>query len=245
MVPLARRVLDAMETLVAEADLARRPFSGTLRLGLIPTVAPYLLPVALRGLRRAFPELDVEVHEERTSRLVDGLTTGRLDAAVLALPAGQRGLVEEPLYDEDFVLVVPRAHPMADHAAAVHPRALRELNVLLLEEGHCLRDQALDVCREVGTGIEAATRAASLTTLVQLVSAGMGVTLLPETAVAVETRRGGLAVAHFAPPVPGRRVGLLYRESSGQATEYAAIAGELRRAVRARKLPVRLAGSTS
>jgi LysR family transcriptional regulator, hydrogen peroxide-inducible genes activator len=245
MVPLARQVINAVDAMVAEADLARRPFSGTVRLGIIPTVAPYLLPVALRGLSRAFDSLTVEVHEERTTRLVDGLATGRLDAAVLALPAGHRGLTEEPLYDEEFLLVVPRGHP-AGQEAAVSATTLRELDVLLLDEGHCLRDQALDVCREVGAaGVVAATRAAGLTTLVQLVAAGMGVTLLPETAVAVEAKRGSLAVTRFEAPAPSRRIGLVFRESSGRGAEYAAIAAELRRAIRARRLPVRLAGQDS
>ncbi|AHH94021.1 putative hydrogen peroxide-inducible genes activator [Kutzneria albida DSM 43870] len=243
MVPLARTVAVAVDAMVAEADLARRPFSGTLRLGIIPTVAPYLLPAALRGLRRSFGSLAVEVHEERTARLVDGLATGRLDTAVLALPTGHRGLVEQPLYDEEFVLVVPRGHPAAGRAS-VSPKSLRELEVLLLDEGHCLRDQALDVCREVGAaGVESATRAASLSTLVQLVAADMGVTLLPETAVAVETRRGGLAVTRFSPQAPSRRIGLVYRESAGRGEEYAAIAAELRRAARVRRLPVRIAGT--
>lgn len=239
LVPRARAVLDAVDQLVAEAAAVGTPFAGTLRLGIIPTVAPYLLPVVLPGLREAFPALEPVVYEERTGQLLDGLTTGRLDAAVLALPVTGRGLVAIPLYAEDFVLVVPRDHPLG-RTSGVSRAALRDLTVLLLEEGHCLRDQALDVCREVGTGVEAATRAASLSTLVQLVAAGMGVTLLPRTAVAVETRRAGLAVARFADPAPGRRIGLVYRESSGRSAEYTAIAAELRRAVREGKLPVRL-----
>jgi LysR family hydrogen peroxide-inducible transcriptional activator len=239
LLPRARQVLDAVDSLVTEADQARRPFSGTLRLGLIPTVAPYLLPAALRGLRQDFPELELEVHEERTSQLFDGLTTWRLGAAVLALPAGQAGLTEHALYDEDFVLVVPHGHPMAKYPT-VSPSALRDLNVLLLEEGHCLHDQARDVCREAGGGARATTSAASLATLVQLVAADLGVTLLPETAVPVETRRGRLEVVRFATPAPSRRIGLLHRESSGQADEYATIAAKLRQAIRTRKLPVRL-----
>ncbi|WP_229686848.1 LysR substrate-binding domain-containing protein [Longimycelium tulufanense] len=237
--PKARAVLDAVDALVTEAAMVGKPFAGTLRLGIIPTVAPYLLPVALDALAKAFPALEPEVHEERTGRLLEGLGTGRLDVAVLALPAGGRGLAEVPLYAEDFVLVVPKRHELAG-TIDVSRVALRKLDVMLLEEGHCLRDQALDVCREVGGRVEAATRAASLGTLVQLVAAGMGVTLLPETAVGVETRRSGLAAARFCDPAPGRRIGLVYRESAGRAAEYTEIAAELRRAVRTRKLPVRL-----
>ncbi|WP_030105736.1 hydrogen peroxide-inducible genes activator [Actinoalloteichus caeruleus] len=240
LVPRARAVLDAMDALVTEVAVFGRPFTGRLRLGIIPTVAPYLLPVALPALRRAFPELEIEVHEERTAPLLDGATTGRLDLAVLALPVVDRNLAALLLYAEDFVLVTPKDHPLAERQV-ISRQALRDLDVLLLEEGHCLRDQALDVCREVGTGVETAARATSLTTLVQLVAAGMGVTLLPASAVSLETRRNQLRVSRFASPKPGRRIGVVYRDSAGREAEFTAIAHELRRAVRTRRMPVRLA----
>ncbi|MFB9904542.1 hydrogen peroxide-inducible genes activator [Allokutzneria oryzae] len=237
LLPHARRVLDAMEALTDQAAEAATPFSGKLRLGIIPTVAPYLLPTALRALRRAYPLLDTEVHEERTARLVEGIGSGRLDVAVLALPAEGRGLTERPLYDEDFVLVVPKGGSVTEGPVPV--TMLRELDVLLLEEGHCLRDQALDVCHEVGAAVAEMTRAVSLTTLVQLVVADMGTTLLPETAVSLEARRAGLSVLRFEAPAPGRRIGLVHRSSAGRAGEYAEIAEELRRVIRVRRLPVR------
>ncbi|MBC6447269.1 hydrogen peroxide-inducible genes activator [Actinokineospora xionganensis] len=239
LLPRARTVLDALEALVAEADETRKPFRGTIRLGVIPTVAPYLLPTVLRGLAQAFPAMTVEVQEERTAALLDGLGAGRVDAAILAVPVDTRGLVVDPIFEEDFVLVAPRGHALSTMESLAADR-LPELDVLLLEEGHCLRDQTLDICK--GVNASSATRAASLTTLTQLVSAGMGVTVLPETAVAVEVKRAGLAVTRFAPPAPRRRIALVYRESTGRVDEYAAVAAQLRRVVRIRRLPVRLTG---
>lgn len=236
LLPHAGAVLAA---LVAESDSACEPFCGTFRLGIIPTIAPYLLPVALRGLTQAFPSLTMEVNEERTAALLTGLQAGRIDAAILAVPVEARGLAVDRLYEEDFVLVSPRGHQLSTRDSA-GPGELRDLDVLLLEEGHCLRDQTLDICTEAGIFADSATRAASLTTLAQLVSAGMGVTVLPETAVAVEVKRAGLTVTGFDSPAPRRRIALVYRESAGRSAEYTAIAGELRRVVRTRRLPVRV-----
>ncbi|MGW0661266.1 hydrogen peroxide-inducible genes activator [Streptodolium elevatio] len=236
----ARRVLDALDDLVDEAESARRPFTGPLHLGVIPTVAPYTLPTLLRLVRDDYPELDLYVHEEQTHSLLDGLASGRLDLLLLALPAGASGVDEIPLYEEDFTLVVPEGNALAGRSDV--PRsALRDLDMLLLDEGHCLRDQALDVCREVGAAEAGATRATSLPTLVQLVAGGLGVTLLPETAITVETRPGSqLAVAHFAAPAPSRRVGLVMRASTGRAAEFGQLAESLRGALA--RLPVRIVG---
>jgi LysR family hydrogen peroxide-inducible transcriptional activator len=157
---------------VAQSDSVRPPFCGTIRLGIIPTVAPYLLPVVLRGLAQAFPALGVEVREERTAALVEGLRAGRIDGALLAVPVESRGVVVDPLYEEDFVLVSPRGHELSTRDS-VDAGELGSLD-LLLEEGHCLRGQTLDICAEAGVDAQSATRAASLTTLTQLVSVGMG-----------------------------------------------------------------------
>jgi LysR family hydrogen peroxide-inducible transcriptional activator len=234
----ARRVLDALDDLVDEAEAARRPFTGPLHLGVIPTVAPYVLPTLLRLVRERFPELDLYVHEEQTHSLLDGLTSGRLDLLMLALPAGVPGVDEIPLYDEDFTLVVPEGDRLGGRSDIARAQ-LRDLDVLLLDEGHCLRDQALDVCREVGAGEAGATRAASLPTLVQLVAGGLGVTLLPETAITVETRPGSqLEVARFADPAPYRRIGFVMRASTGRAGEFDELAQALRQS--AEGLPVRV-----
>lgn len=237
----ARAVLEALGDLLDEAEAARAPFTGVLRLGVIPTVAPYLLPTVLRLVHDAYPELDLQVHEEQTSSLLDGLAAGRLDLLLLAVPLGVPSVAELPLFDEDFVLVTPRDHWLAGRAD-IPREALRQLDLLLLEEGHCLRDQALDVCREAGRteGASATTTAAGLSTLVQLVVSGLGVTLLPRTAVPVETGRSAdLATGYFADPAPSRSIALAMRAGTARAEEFEAFASALRGALK--PLPVRFA----
>ncbi|MFB7613452.1 MULTISPECIES: LysR substrate-binding domain-containing protein [unclassified Kitasatospora] len=240
----ARRVLASLQSLTEEVEAARRPFTGPLHLGVIPTVAPYLLPDVLRLVRDRYPELELHVHEERTPSLLEGLAGGRLDVLLLALPAGGGSPTRDiPLFDEDFVLVTPPDHPLAGRVDV--PRdVLLDLDVLLLEEGHCLRDQALDICREVGADQAggSTTRAAGLSTLVQLVAGGLGVTLLPATALDVEAgRTDRLAAVRFAAPAPGRRIGLATRPGSARSAEYDRFAASLREVLA--ELPVRIVGS--
>ncbi|SFS94262.1 LysR family transcriptional regulator, hydrogen peroxide-inducible genes activator [Streptomyces harbinensis] len=236
----ARCVLDTVRELVEEAEAARAPFTGLLRLGVIPTCAPYLLPTVLRLIREEFPALEPRVHEERTAELLEGLAGGRLDALLLAVPLGHPGLTELPLYDEDFALVLPHGHPLAGRRDI--PRAaLRDLELILLDEGHCLRDQALEICQEAGreAGATMAASAAGLSTLVQLVAGGLGVTLLPRTALKVETARSEeLATGFFADPAPTRRIALVTRTGTARAAEFETLARALRRALR--PLPVRI-----
>jgi LysR family hydrogen peroxide-inducible transcriptional activator len=236
----ARAVLDAVGELMEEAEAAQAPFTGVLRLGVIPTVAPYLLPTVLRLVHERYPDLDLQVHEEQTSSLLEGLAAGRLDLLLLAVPLGVPGVTELPLFDEDFVLVTPEDHWLGGRTDI--PRdALRELRLLLLDEGHCLRDQALDICREAGRadGAAVTTTAAGLSTLVQLVAGGLGVTLLPRTAVTVETgRTDHLVTGWFADPAPSRRVALAMRTGAARQAEFEELAGALREAMRA--LPVRV-----
>jgi len=229
----ARGVLAGLHALGEEVEASRRPFTGPMHLGVIPTVAPYLLPTVLQLARDSYPDLELHIHEERTPRLLDGLAAGRLDVLLLALPSVP-GMRDIPLYDEDFVLITPPGHELAGRTDV--PRdLLLDLDVLLLEEGHCLRDQALDLCREAAGG----TRAAGLPTLVQLVAGGLGVTLLPATAVEVETGRADrLATTRFAAPAPGRRIGLTHRPGSARTPEYQRLAGTLREALA--PLPVRI-----
>ncbi|MEU0661464.1 MULTISPECIES: LysR substrate-binding domain-containing protein [Streptomyces] len=236
----ARAVLDTVGELMEEAEAAQAPFTGVLRLGVIPTVAPYLLPTVLRLVHERYPDLDLQVHEEQTSSLLEGLAAGRLDLLLLAVPLGVPGVTELPLFDEDFVLVTPEDHWLGGRTDI--PRdALRELRLLLLDEGHCLRDQALDICREAGRedGAAVTTTAAGLSTLVQLVAGGLGVTLLPRTAVTVETgRTDHLVTGWFADPAPSRRVALAMRTGAARQAEFEELAGALREAMRA--LPVRV-----
>lgn len=236
-----RSVLDAVGELLEEAEAVRAPFTGVLRLGVIPTVAPYLLPTVLRLVHHRYPALDFQVYEEQTASLIDGLTAGRLDLLLLAVPLGVPGIIELPLFDEDFVLVTQPDHRLAGRSD-IPREVLRDLALILLQEGHCLRDQALDICREAGRveGAPVTTSAAGLSTLVQLVAGGIGVTLLPRTAVPVETGRSDqLATGYFADPAPARRIALAMRSGAARADEFEAFAAALREEVR--PLPVRVA----
>ncbi|MFE9447058.1 hydrogen peroxide-inducible genes activator [Streptomyces sp. NPDC006739] len=240
----AKAVLAAVGALLEEAEAVRAPFTGVLRLGVIPTVAPYLLPTVLRLVHDRYPHLDLQVHEEQTANLIEGLAGGRLDLLLLAVPLGVPGTVELPLFDEDFVLVTPPDHRLGGQEG-IPREALRELNLLLLDEGHCLRDQALDICREAGRAdAPVTTTAAGLSTLVQLVAGGLGCTLLPRTALKLETTRGSrLLTGHFADPAPSRRVALAMRTGAARAAEYEKLAAALREALRA--LPVRVVNDDS
>jgi LysR family hydrogen peroxide-inducible transcriptional activator len=226
----AEAVLAELNRLVDEVKAVHGTLVGPLRVGVIPTVAPYLLPIVLPRLAKEFPDLKLSVHEEQTEHLVAELLAGRLDVVLLALPVATAGVTEIVLYDEDFVLVAPAGFDLGDEE--IPREALNDLDVLLLNQGHCLRDQALDICRDVGARAAAATYATSLATLVQLVSGGLGVTLVPETALPVETRRApNLGLHRFAAPAPFRRIGLGFRSTSPRADEFAALAESVRTAV--------------
>jgi LysR family hydrogen peroxide-inducible transcriptional activator len=225
LLPQAQAVIEAATAFTAAAAGASDPLQGSIRLGLIPTVAPYVLPTLLAGLADRLPSLTLRLIEDQTERLLTGLREGSVDAALIALPADTGGITEIPIYDEDFVLALPPGHPLAGKRR-VPPTALADLPLLLLDEGHCLRDQALDVCRKAGVHAELAnTRAASLATAVQCVTGGLGVTLIPQSAVPAETARSRLELAYFATPRPSRRIGLVFRSSSGREAPYRQLAG--------------------
>lgn len=221
----ASRIVDAARELVSSAAGLTGPLQGTLRLGLIPTVAPYRLPALLPRLRADLPDLAVTVIEDQTARLLDALRAGRIDAAVMALPALSSSVTEIPLYREQFMLVTPPNHAVAGRSDLTADD-LVGLDLLLLDDGHCLRDQALDLCRRAADPVSTIgdTRAASLATIVQCVAGGLGVTLLPEPAVAVELRGTDLVTARFADPVPGRTIGLVHRQSSSDGEGFARLA---------------------
>lgn len=225
LLPHAQAVVEAADAFTAAAAGSADPLRAGMRLGLIPTVAPYVLPTVLAGIAERRPGLTLRVTEDQTERLLAVLREGALDAALIALPAETAGVTAIPIiYDEDFVLALPPGHPLAGKRR-VPATALADLP-LLLDEGHCLRDQALDVCHKAGVRAELAnTRAASLATAVQCVTGGLGVTLIPQSAVPVEASRSRLGLAQFAAPRPGRRIGLVFRSSSGRDDSYRELAG--------------------
>jgi LysR family hydrogen peroxide-inducible transcriptional activator len=241
----AQAVVASVHGLVDAAAQMRALF-GTLRLGMIPSVAPYVLPMVLRTLSDELPELLVRVREAHTLRLLDELSSGHLDLALLALPvlreegantAETAALRQIPLYREDFVLVVPAGHS-AGERTQLTVDALEDEDLILLDEGRCLRAQTLETPRVLGaaSGVDVA-RVSSLSTAVQLVAAGLGVSLVPDTAVETETRHAGVAVGRFATPVPGRTIGLVHRANSARRFDYDRLAEVLRWS--SRVLPVR------
>jgi LysR family hydrogen peroxide-inducible transcriptional activator len=207
----AEEVLRAVDDLGDVVRAASGEVSGVLRLGVIPTVAPYLLPAAMSHLARAYPKLEVLPRETVTASLVEGLLGGDLDAALVALPLGEAALIEHPLLSEEFLLVRARSEagrPVPDAAA------LREMRLLLLEEGHCFRDQALSFCDLGAARARDIMEGSSLTTLVQLVGSGVGVTLIPQMAAPIETRLADVEIVRFEPPAPRRSIGMVWRRTS-------------------------------
>jgi LysR family hydrogen peroxide-inducible transcriptional activator len=214
--------IDELDALAASHRPLRR-----LRLGAIPTVAPYLLPAAIRDLNAAFPELELRVRETITTRLLEELTQGRLDAAIVALPVGTRAFETAPLLTEEFVIVRPAALKGTPPPCV---ESLAQERLLLLEEGHCFRDQALAFCGPDPTSAREALEASSLSTLVQMVGAGLGVTLIPKMAVAVETRSAPVDVARFAESPPSRTLGMIWRRGSPLSEALREIGEVVRRA---------------
>src|SRR5690349_3050338 len=218
---LAERVRDILRSVDELGDFARASrdlLAGGLRVGMIPTIAPYLLPKVIANLKRMHPELDIHVREALTAKLIEELSEGRLDTAIVALPVSEPSLTEVALFAESFLLV----RPGEDEGTPVpSSETLRELRLLLLEEGHCFRDQALSFCNMQSSPPRCAVDAGWLSTLVQMVGAGIGVTLIPEMAVAVETRSAAVSVARFKNPQPARTVGMIWRKTSP-------LAGQLR-----------------
>jgi LysR family transcriptional regulator, hydrogen peroxide-inducible genes activator len=220
----ARDVLRSVDELAALARASTGPLSGRLRLGVIPTVAPYLLPHLIRHLAARFPDLELRPREAVTQKLVRDLAEGRLDVALVALPVSEPSLVEHPLFEEEFLLVRPAAQ--ADRPVPTL-EALRDMPLLLLEEGHCFRDQAISFCKLPSALSGEIMEGSSLTTLVQMVGAGMGVTLIPEMAAAIETRSAEVALHRLPDPRPSRMIGLVWRRSNPLAGQLADLARAL------------------
>jgi len=216
---LVERVRDILRSVDELGDFARASrdlLMGRLRIGMIPTIAPYLLPKITKNLTRMHPELDIQVREALTPRLIQELAEGRLDTAILALPVSEPSLTEVALFSENFLLVRPRED---ERTPVPSSEMLREMRLLLLEEGHCFRDQALSFCKKQSSAPREMLDANSLSTLVQMVSAGIGVTLIPEMAVAVETRSASVSVARFKNPQPSRTIGMVWRKTSPLARQ--------------------------
>jgi LysR family hydrogen peroxide-inducible transcriptional activator len=226
LVARARRVLVEVDDLIAAATRAREPFTGTLRVGVIPTVAPYLLPDVMPAIHARYPKLSLVFREEKTADIVRALAEGTLDAGLLALEADIGDLSRAEIVRDAFVVALPRAHPLT-RRKRIAPSDLEGLRVLLLDEGHCFRSQALALCTK-SKADEASFRATSLATLAQMVSSGAGITLLPSLAVPVENRRGQLEVRPFTKPSPGRTVAFVWRPTS----PFGAALGDLAKTVR-------------
>lgn len=223
----AARAVSEVEELVREARAEGQPLAGVFRLGAIPTIAPFLLPRALPLLKARFPRLRLHLREDQTARLIEALRARALDAAVIALPYAAAGIASAPVASDEFLLVCAETSPLATRRDLA-PEHLRHEDVLLLEDGHCLRDHALAVCGAEPGRHGADVSATSLHTLVHLVAGGMGVTLLPRIAADAGAAAGApVAVRPFAKPVIGRTIGVAWREGGPREAEARMLAREL------------------
>jgi LysR family hydrogen peroxide-inducible transcriptional activator len=236
LTPFGRRMLVHAEAILSgvaqmeEEARWREGLAGRLSLGIIPTVAPYILPGALAALRARDLSLDVQVSEGKTHRLLGELASGRIDAALMALPAEGKGLVAAPLFEDRFLLAgtAARLASLGERSEALRPTEIEPGQLLLLEDGHCLTDQALEVCGRGRGHAQINMGASSLSTLSRLVAAGFGLTLLPEIALSVERMAApGLSVMRFATPEPARQIGLVRRSGSRDDGWFETLAGVL------------------
>jgi LysR family hydrogen peroxide-inducible transcriptional activator len=222
-VEVARRARDILSAVSDLTDYARhrgRVLSGSLKLGVIPSIGPYVLPAILPELKAQFPTLALSVRESQTANLVAALAEKRIDVALLALGAVTPGFEQIALFDDPFHLLVPADHRLG-RAKSIRVNELGGERVLLLEEGHCLRDQALNLCRRVGLEASNEFGATSLPTIVQLVSNGYGITVVPEMALPVEAHdQKNLRVTRFSAPEPARTIGLIWRETSPRKVDF-------------------------
>ena len=235
LTPVGREIAERARKVIAEVDqmseIARRsqdPEAGTVRLGLFPTLGPYLLPHVVPRLRQRFPRLELLLVEEKTDQILARLRDGRLDAGILALPIHDDQLHVEPLFDEPFLLAVPQQHPMAGKDS-LDVRDLDRQHLLLLEEGHCLRDQALEVCSLGGADERDGSRPTTLETLRQMAASGVGITLLPMLAVQPPVPASpDIALLSFRGDAPHRQIGMVWRKSSAMGEFLTHLADEFR-----------------
>lgn len=216
----AEAILHAVQDLCDLAQHWQKPLSGRLRLGVIPSVGPYLLPRVLPRLHRVYPDLELSLRESQTAHLVEDLVAGRLDLLILALPIAAEGVETLALFDDVFTLAVPATHRLA-RTRRVRQRELTAERLLLLEEGHCLRDQAIALCQTSHPASSDDFRASSLATVVQMVINGYGCTILPEMALPIEVAANrAIRVVRFVDPPPARTIGLAWRASWPRAQAF-------------------------
>jgi len=227
----ARRVLAQAQGIREIAEVYHDPMAADIHIGLIPTLGPYLLPIIMPAIRNQYPKLKLWLHEQQTTALLEKLRRAELDLLILALPGDTDDLVEQDLFEESFLLALASNDPMAQRkAVALDELAGREM--LLLEEGHCLRDQALDVCLSAGASENTAFHAASLEILRYMVAEGMGMTFMPQLAVpAKQSAKDPVRYLPFKTPRPNRRIGMLYRRGSYRETTFLRLKETMRTAV--------------
>ncbi|ATN74863.1 LysR substrate-binding domain-containing protein [Coxiella burnetii] len=208
-----RVILQEVEKLKVLAQNAQDPFAGVFHLGIIPTLGPYLLPIIFEIFKKRLPKLNLVVYENKTENILHELQQGRLDAVILALPVSAPNLVVQELFCEPFYVALPKHHPLAKKKS-VTLADLEKETLLLLEEGHCLREQALEACSMTAAKTEMGFKATSLETLRHLVAAGAGITLLP--ALSVNAEKSELAIKSFNATIPSRSIGMLWRDFSAR-----------------------------
>jgi LysR family hydrogen peroxide-inducible transcriptional activator len=223
VVARARRILEASDEVVALARTHRDPLAGRLRMAFLPTIGPYLLPRVAPKIHKALPRLDLLLYEYQTAPMLEKLRAGEIDVGVLALPVDVDGFESRLLYEEPFTVALPERHRLAGRAS-IRVADLENETLLLLEDGHCLRDQALEVCSHVGLHEAQDFRATSLETLRQMVATGSGITLLPELASrGAYGNARGVVTRPFVKPVPVRRVGAVWRKTSARGPAITAV----------------------
>jgi LysR family hydrogen peroxide-inducible transcriptional activator len=223
VVARARRIIESSDEIVTLAETRRDPLAGRLRMALLPTIGPYLLPLVATRIRRKLPRLELLLYEYQTGPMLEHLHAGDIDVGVLALPVPSEGLVERRLFEEPFMVAVPEQHELARRRSV----KLSDLNgetLLLLEDGHCLREQALDICARTDAQEKQDFRATSLETLRQMVASGGGITLLPQLAsTGAYGNARGVVTIPFTQPAPVRHVGALWRRTSARGAAIAAV----------------------
>lgn len=223
----ARHILHQVEEMRDHAKLAKDPYSGELKIGIIPTLAPYLLPLIIPSLAKKFPKVSFYLIEEQTALLIEKLKIGKLDAALLALPVAETGFATSTLFEEEYLLAVPATHTLAKRKI-IKQNDLHDQNILLLEEGHCMRTQTLALCHKMNASEPQNFRATSLETLRHMVAAGNGITLMPKLAYQAND---GVSYIPFSSPKPTRSIGLYWRPSAAKKALLQDIANQIKQII--------------